>query len=192
MRRWYGVAPWQYRLVEKKGAEQRIASLAGNFIVKPSCHGKGCFTAQFLPAKTLVGIYPGVITNERQLGIKLAQMPFEQQQKVFQYLVHSRLHSTEKSKCYLDPTNKQGSIDESFALNYVLYINEPSKGQTINVQHVWNYDNDRLEIWTLRDIQQGEELLITYGASYCRDYSVATRNAQTCVFRDGTLQWEDE
>lgn len=182
IRRWYGKFPW----IIKPMSKTIMQTETGCFEIRPSKHGKGCFTLQDLPTNTVVGVYPGRIINEKQLGVKLSQLTMLQQKGTTDYLVQSKLHSTDKSKCYLDPTT-QGHIDPSWADNPVLYCNEPDIGQTVNLQHVWNYDNDRLELWTCRPVKKDEELLVSYGPSYHRNYQVGQVSGSEWVLKEGKL-----
>jgi hypothetical protein len=182
IRRWYGKFPWILKPLSKNVMQTET----GCFEIKQSQHGKGCFTLQSLPVNTLVGVYPGRIISEKQLSIKMSQLTIPQQKGTMDYLVQSKLHSTDKSKCYLDPTT-QGHIDPSWADNPVLYCNEPDLGQTLNLQHIWNYDNDRLELWTSRPVEKNEELLVSYGRSYQRDYKVGQVSGAEWMLKDGKL-----
>lgn len=200
MRRWYGKQRWECKRIASSNSfiletPEKIQLQIRNH-TDDQKKGRGCFTVTAIPKKTFVGVYPGIICNEKQLSMKLGGMSFDAQERVQQYLVQSRIHSTTKSNCYIDPTNTTtGHIHASFADNPILYINEPSVGEITNVYHIWNYDTDRLEIWTSRDIPQSAELLVSYGTSYMRQYETSASAAapnQTCIIRDGQMQWVAE
>lgn len=176
------------------GGVATVETPAGVYRIGPCSHGKGCFAGQNLPQFALVGVYPGIIINERQLSVKLSKLPtLQHQEQVSAYLVHSKLHSTPQSKCYLDPTNDFGTLDANWSHNPVLYINEPDVGQVANVQPVWNYDRDRLELWTSHEVKQGDQLLVNYGCSYSRNYATSTGESghQDWHFVDGKLHQTD-
>ena len=186
-RTWVGNQPWTVDCTKRNGSSEFMVKTSTGLCltVKPSRHGRGCFTTQTLPPKTMIGVYPGKITNEKSLTMKLSQCSIEQQRAVMKYLVQSKIHSTEKSCCYLDPTGVQGNIDPFFVTNPVLYINEPDSDQSVNTHHVWNYDMDRLEIWTAKTVLENQELFIQYGSSYTRDYSSSgnhSQEIQQCIF----------
>ncbi len=194
MRRWYGTSKWDPVVVRRDTTHHTWSVRTPKDIqltVKPSRHGLGCFVDADIPAQSCVGVYPGQIISDKRLALKMGQLPFEQQRAVGRYLVQSRLHSTDKSCCYLDPTGPHGGLDKTFVDNPALYLNEPDTDQTTNVHSVWNYDTGRLELWTSRDVKAGEELLVHYGTSYARDYAGPQGNAAVCVMRDGALRWED-
>lgn len=190
IRRWYGNQQWECKkTIIPQGFKCNTPS--GEFVIKASRHDKGCYSVGPISKTMLIGVYPGFIINERNLLQKMGTLPFETQKFVSRYLVQSKLHSTEKSKCYLDPTNKYGVIDPSFECNPVLYINEPDSDQSSNVHSVWNYDNDRLELWSTKDIKEGNELFVSYGPSYNRDYSASNINSSEYIFLNGVLQLQE-
>jgi hypothetical protein len=127
------------------------------------------------------------VINEKTLGNKLSRLDVEGQKKVYAYLACYRCVN---EKLYLDPTNRFGNIDPSFEYNPSLYINEPDQDQEANCTSVINMDTKRMEIFTKKEIRKGEELLIAYGDSYSRDYSVnENEEAGSVVFQNGKLQF---
>lgn len=192
VRRWYGKPGWNVQILSTgPGAGEFVARTeVGDFCVKNSRHGRGCFTQQDLKCRQMVGVYPGQITNEKQLAMKLSRLPMNKQPTVNQYLVQSRLHSTSNSNCYLDPTDAHANLDKAWNCNPVLFVNEPDSDQETNLMPVWNYDNDRLELWTRDDLKAGAELFISYGSSFERNYdaSSSSRPPAEMMIRDSMLQ----
>lgn len=188
-KRWYGTTEWGVKVL-KKNKQQTLVETESKLqlTIKPSRHGKGCFTTTELKKNTFIGVYPGIILNEKQFTMKMSRVPLQQQENVMRYVVQNRLHSTADNKCYLDPTNPHGTLDAGWRDNPVLYINEPDPDQQTNVISVWNYDTMRLEIWTLRDVAAETELLVHYGDSYNRSYSIAQGQvAAAWIMRNGQL-----
>jgi len=72
----------------------------------------------------------------------------------------------------LDPTDADGVILPQFEGHFALYVNEPSPGLSQNAALGHNPDTGRPELWLLRPLQAGEEVLAAYGGEYERDYEV--------------------
>jgi hypothetical protein len=72
----------------------------------------------------------------------------------------------------LDPTDADGVILPAFDGYLALYVNEPSPGQTHNAALGNNPDTGRAELWVLRPLHAGQEVLAAYGDEYERDYEV--------------------
>lgn len=76
----------------------------------------------------------------------------------------------------LDPTDDDGNILPEFTdtnganlCEYAgIYINEPSVDQFPNC--VFAVNSEKIEIWSVRNILEGEELLIFYGKGVYREY----------------------
>lgn len=154
--------------------------------VKPATHGLGCFVQTMIEApQTLLGVYPGHIITEEQLQRKLSLLNDTQRKSVQRYLCQSLLHSEDQVKRYLDPTDTLGNIESSWQKNPALYCNEPDTGQKPTACCVWNYTSQRLEQWSLQPLQKGQEILISYGHSYARDYDAVTDAVY--VYKNGVL-----
>lgn len=182
-----------YKIQNESKDQWTVQCLNHVLTVKPSRHGLGTFTNQPILNQQMINIYPGFIVSEKSLVDKLHHLQPEKQIQVQRYLCQYMLEEAKNPDSviikYLDPTNKQGNIEQTWKHNPALYINEPDKDQTPNLIGVWNYDTLRLEHWSCRDIQSGEELLISYGQSYGRDYEHSSSLYSTAyTYKDGKLQ----
>jgi len=182
---WYGADKRASEIVVTRSNDTHsVTTMFGKFAITKSRHGLGCFARCDFDKCVPLGVYPGVVTNEKKLTQKLSQMDESSQVRVQKYLVHLR------DRLYLDPTDKySGAIHKTFEHNPVLYINEPDADQVINCVQVNNHDLKRIEIWSLTKIKSNDELLISYGKSYYRDYHTQhlQDNAQGWHYKNGTL-----
>jgi len=84
---------------------------------------------------------------------------------------------TGKELYYFDPTLCTNKLLPEFDHCVVHRLNEPSPGLQQNCRWV-RRKYQPSEIWTLRDIEPGEELLLYYGDGYQRNYEIN----RECVF----------
>jgi len=107
--------------------------------------GKGVFAAQPLPCKTLLG---------RMWGYPIGW------------------HEPSRFAARFDPGDpRTGKLWREFEKCEVLYINEPPPDKEVNC--VWGKRDGRIcdRVYTMRDIEAGEELFLWYGPLYqYRDY----------------------
>lgn len=188
---------WKYNVIKRdhKQKEFTVETEMGHlFTVKPGDHGLTCYYSKenkdILPVNGLVGVYPGIATNEKTMDRKLGAMQPHQRKKAMSYMCQSLIWSEDGTNRYLDPCNQHGSLALQFRENPVLYCNEPGPEQKQNICGVWNYDTGRMELWAMKDLSPGEELLVSYGPSYFRNYNVAeeVRGCNcTKIFKDGEI-----
>eukprot|EP00884_Botryococcus_braunii_P014029 jgi/Botrbrau1/22627/Bobra.176_1s0054.1 len=134
--------------------------------VRPSrVQGMGVFFLRDLPARTLLGSYPGRPRAPHNMAAKAQRAPA----------------SREYAFCapcgaWLDPTDEQGRVSAFprpglpwFAVDTSLArVNEPPIGFDVNVEVVTEGDPLELRFVTLREVVCGEEAFIDYGPSYDR------------------------
>lgn len=90
----------------------------------------------------------------------------------------------------LDPTDGVDHVAPEFRNSLAPFLNEPSAGQRPNLGWVYNFDDETVELWTIRAVRAGEELLLCYGAGYRaegygRSYKTGCRPLPTERFRIG-------
>jgi hypothetical protein len=178
MKRWYGKEQWMDSVIEQHGKQHwTIKCSTGLWEIKNSLKGgKGCFSKNegtFAKGR-LIGVYPGRIMNDKQFTGMMSTLTIPLQEKVYEYLVQSQIHPG----CYLSPVTEHGKLDKAWEHCHTLYCNEPNVGEQCNCIPVWNKVTERLEIWSCKDIQSGQELLVSYGQSYQhRNYQSSASDA---------------
>lgn len=126
--------------------------------------GNGVFAICHIPRGTVVGGYPGLPRNAKDMMAKATRVP-GCQQYVFQI----------SNNLWLDPTDTEGKpcsnlitfmpfleTDISMA-----YVNEPPTGQSVNVEFS-DTTNADVEFLAVQDISPGQELFTDYGNVYDR------------------------
>lgn len=129
--------------------------------------GLGVRAVEDIPQWTCLGPYPGkVYTMKDHMALKLQGAVDDQ------YAIE-----------FWDST-PGGPIREGLVVNPMLdgrslpdrymcaapFVNEPGPEGTPNLAWVWNFPKHRVEMWTTRDVNKGEELTICYGQAYPRHY----------------------
>ncbi|KAK9829856.1 hypothetical protein WJX72_008280 [[Myrmecia] bisecta] len=130
-------------------------------------HAKGVFAKQHIPAGKLLGSYPGHPRTPQAMIAKCKTTP---EARDYAFLTQDGY--------FLDPTDRQGipcayprpgmpwlGIDPTLA-----FVNEPPLGQSVNVEVIYGRQVNDMWFVAERDINQGEELFIDYGASYDRSH----------------------
>lgn len=140
-----------------------------------------CLQKKNMPCFTFCCFYNGTLRN----GVELEEIDFTILRKKLVY-VYSLPYDTGSNSLVLDPTSDiTGDILPEYIINQDtmseseieknlerfggMYINEPGMNQYPNCSFANFSDND-VQIWTIREIKQGEELLIYYGSGFDRPY----------------------
>lgn len=129
-----------------------------------------------------IGVYPGRLINTLQSALK-------REQYALRYGVTRKL-DLQRATAYnrdadelafdheLDPSDADGNILPEFAGHLALYINEPAPDQPLNATFVYDHPNQRYEAWLILPVAAGEEITVSYGRHYWREYPV---NAAACA-----------
>jgi len=142
--------------------------------------GLGLFAKRRLPRGTILGTYPGVL-------LKMAEPNFKKVNKYPQ--CETYIWRFSDNLFVLDPTNDVGDLDDicvggspgnpgSFFLfkntfqfsvpTYLCRINEPPRGNDVNVATEENLKERTVTFLLERDVCAGEEFFIDYGLTYDR------------------------
>lgn len=63
------------------------------------------------------------------------------------------------------------SSDHRF-VGVVHFLNEPSPGENCNCAFFFDTESTRMYVRTVQQIEQGEELMLSYGSHFKREYEV--------------------
>jgi hypothetical protein len=140
--------------------------------VKDTQYGKGCFAIKQFDKNELIGFYPGHTVAEKTLSKKLSKLSSKKQQYVLSYVCQNYLYLYNQKPKYIDPTDGNGELHRKFTDNPILYCNEPNSLKLTNANVYWNLDTMQPEIKSSCHIKPGDEILLCYGKSYNRDYSI--------------------
>jgi hypothetical protein len=119
--------------------------------------GRGVFATRTIPAMTLLGVYPGKRVRRASFEEKKVLVAGARQ---YAYLL--------SEGWVLDPTDASGAPPDENDARLAL-LNEPPPDAACNVAPLRTENN----IWflTICEIPAGEQLLISYGPHFKRDYS---------------------
>ncbi len=112
-----------------------------------SIHQRGLFATQYIPAETQIIEYVGERITKEESDIR-GEKQFEHGQ------------NTGDASVYLFTLNDDWDIDGNFPWNDARLINHSCDP---NCEAYVNEDETQIWIWSLKDIQEGEELLFNYG-----------------------------
>lgn len=142
-----------------------------NVVVRATAgKGMGVFARRRLPRWTRVGPYPGRVrpNPEHERLVDLGRIDNEYSLEFWK----SRPGGTLREEYTINPRMADGTTPARYA-GATPFVNEPSPGAAANLAWVWNFERGRVEMWTARDVEAGEELSICYGTEYGRDYKTS-------------------
>jgi hypothetical protein len=138
--------------------------------------GQGLFATQDMQKGTILGQYPGVVTELTPHLQKLQRFP----------QCEAYIWRFADGRYVIDPTNRFGTLDDVtyggnfrtawiFATGRLLArdtmlcrINEPPLGQTTNVRMTENAQDRTVMVSLVANVQAGDELFTDYGPRYDR------------------------
>lgn len=121
--------------------------------------GEGLFARTNIKAASSIGEYFGNLINNTDLNKKIKLFP-----NVQRYAFNV---SPDKN---IDVTDENGNLFENC---YLTKVNEPPKGVMENII-AFRSNNDKIYFITIKDIMPGEQLYISYGKKYERNYETNT------------------
>lgn len=137
--------------------------------------GFSVFALENIPKRTLIGVYHGYYVSAFRLDSALSSFAGNDENSSSHYIKHDNFHYLVPISglplYYVDPTLCTDLLLPEFDHCIVTKINEPPKGFSQNCYWV-RKKRKPPEIWSIRDIQFGEELFIYYGSGYQRDYEI--------------------
>jgi hypothetical protein len=131
---------------------------------------KGVVALQELPPDVILCIYPGDREEKKKRNAFLATLTKEEE---LRHSTYDMMYPANEDYV-LVPVDRQGNIKEEYINDFAIYINEASEvGEYPNVEfqeHRTNWDS--IDVVTLKTIKAGEELLVSYGNTYERTWTV--------------------
>lgn len=160
-----------------------VVSNSFDFEIRPVIHNgtrmRGVFARRPIMAREcslFMGVYPGFRVKKEDSLRKISR--FSQKHNVeiniaARKMAAYTLSLKEKEPGYvLDPTDEEGLLAEEFIPYLAGYINEPPPQQPVKSAYVYNQPRARYEAWLVQPVAKDEEIFVSYGRHYLRDYPI--------------------
>ena len=136
--------------------------------VRPSPHGgRGLFALRRLKQDTFVGTYPGAVLSEDLYERLVARFP-EYDTYAVQFWMPTATRQLDRDWVINPGDPRSTGLLRRWKSAFTPYVNEPPPGKEPNLFWVWNLALHRVEMYTSKTVQAGQELFICYGHTYER------------------------